>query len=69
MANLAPKLEVTRLPIRLDPDPTRVIGRRFVPGGESRVRGIIERVMQISEARVGPIVDGLRERFLRFVVA
>ena len=57
------KLEVTRLPIRLEPDPTRVISRRFIPGGEARIRGIIERILAIPEARLGPIIDGLRHRF------
>ena len=63
MANLSAKLEVTLLPIRLEPDPTRVIGRRFLPGGEARIRGIIERIMAIPEQRVGAIVEGLKQRF------
>ena len=57
------KLEVNRLPIRLEPDPTRVIGRRFIPGGEARIRGIIERILAIPEARLDPIIEGLRHRF------
>ena len=58
------KLEVTRLPIRLEPDPTRVIGRRFVPGSDARVRRIIERVMEIPEDRVEPILRRLAESFV-----
>ena len=63
MANPSAKLEVTRLPIRLEPDPARVISRRFIPGGEARIRGIIERILVIPEARLGPIIDGLQQRF------
>jgi len=56
-------LEVTRVPIRLEPDPTRVIGRRFVPGDQARIRGIIDRILAIPEARVEQTMDVLRQRF------
>jgi len=40
-------LQVTRLPIRLSPDPARVIARFFAPGEENRMKDIIERLCRI----------------------
>jgi predicted GH43/DUF377 family glycosyl hydrolase len=45
-------VHVTRLPIRLLPDPRRVITRLFVPGEENRIRDIIERLSALPEAEV-----------------
>jgi predicted GH43/DUF377 family glycosyl hydrolase len=43
-------VKVTRLNLRIEPDPTRVITRPFIPGGETRIRGIIERILAIPES-------------------
>ena len=45
-------VHVTRLPIRLLPDPRRVITRLFVPGEENRIRDIIERSSALPEGEV-----------------
>ncbi|MBN1343769.1 MAG: glycoside hydrolase family 130 protein [Phycisphaerae bacterium] len=58
-------IEVTRLPIRLEPDPTRVITRRFCPGDETRIRGTIERILLISDEEVDEILDRLKQDFGR----
>ncbi len=59
----ASQLQVTRLPIRLEPDRSRVITRQFVPGDEARIRGIIERALAIPEPETERIVVRLKERF------
>ena len=43
---------VTRLPLRLTPDPRRVITRFFCPGDMNRARDIIARVLAASEPEV-----------------
>ena len=43
---------VTRLPLRLTPDPHRVITRFFCPGDMNRARDIIARVLAPSETEV-----------------
>jgi hypothetical protein len=45
----ASQLRVRRLPVRLEPDPGRVIARQFVPGDQARIRGIIERALGLAE--------------------
>ncbi len=42
-------MNVTRLATRLEADPKRVIPRLFVPGGESRVNAIADRVLALSD--------------------
>ena len=42
---------VTRLPLRLAPDSSRVITRFFSPGDQKRSREIIERVLAFPEQR------------------
>jgi predicted GH43/DUF377 family glycosyl hydrolase len=49
---------VTRLPLRLDPDSSRVITRFFSPGDLKRCRDIIERVLSFPE---GEILERLAE--------
>ncbi|HEY8075231.1 MAG TPA: glycoside hydrolase family 130 protein, partial [Labilithrix sp.] len=44
------KLDVTRQPLRIDPDPSRVIARPFICGDAARLSGIIERVLALSDA-------------------
>jgi predicted GH43/DUF377 family glycosyl hydrolase len=43
---------VTRLPLRLDPDPNRVITRLFWPGDSNRVRDIVARSLSFSEDEI-----------------
>ena len=58
-------VRVTRLPLKLRPDPRRVITRFFSPGDVNRVRGIIDRALAIPEPQVGPLVDALARTFDR----
>jgi len=59
----ASQLQVTHLPLRLEPDPTRVIARLFVPGDEARIRGIIQRALAIPEPEAQQIAGRLKESF------
>ena len=52
-------MNVTRLPVRLGPDPRRVIARSFVPGGPARIRAIIERVQALPDAEVSSMLAAL----------
>ena len=52
-------MNVTRLPLRLNADPRRVIARSFLPGGESRIRAVIERVGALPDAEVSSMVAAL----------
>lgn len=52
-------MNVTRLPVRLAADTTRVIARPFVPGGATRLRAIIERVRALPDAEVSAMVAAL----------
>ncbi len=56
-------LKVRRLPVRFSSDIRRVITRFFDPGGEPRIRSVIERVSQLSDADVSRLLD---EVFLKF---
>src|SRR5881275_3271406 len=58
-------LQVRRTPPVLRPDQSRVLLRPFVPGDSERVRGIIGRIMQIPEYRVGPLLEEVSEEFSR----
>ncbi len=51
------QLKVNRLPVWLTADPARVIARRFIPGGEGRVEGIIERVFALPDSEVDRVLD------------
>ena len=57
------EIKIKRLPICIEPDPSRVIVRRFVPGDEGRVRSIIDRIMGLSEREVDELTDQLRDSF------
>ncbi len=57
------KIEVTRHPIRIEPDPTRVIPRFFSPGDDKRARRTIERVLTLTEVQVSAIVLDLEKQF------
>ena len=47
----------------LRPDPSRVLLRRFDPGDARRMSGIIERIMAVPEARVGPLLEQVSADF------
>ena len=57
------KLEVVRRPVRLTSDPTRVIARLFIPGGDGRVDAIIERVLALSDDDVSNLLRGVLARY------
>lgn len=54
---------MTRLPLRLEPDPRRVVARLFLPGqemmgnGESRAAGVIKRILALSDEDVAQALD------------
>ena len=60
---------MTRLPLRLRPDPRRVITRLFLPGqeitgnGESRAAGVIKRILALSDDDVSQAVDEVLTEF------
>jgi predicted GH43/DUF377 family glycosyl hydrolase len=56
-------VHVTRLPIHLLPDPSRVITRLFVPGEENRVRDIIKRLLAIPEGEVESLLSSVERSF------
>lgn len=57
-------LKVRRQPVRLEPDPRRVITRPFMPGAEEeRLRRIVERVGAVSEERVGELLTEVERGF------
>lgn len=58
-------LTVTRLPHRLEPDPARVITRLFCPGDDARVRGIVGRILSISEDMVARLIVHLQREFTK----
>lgn len=56
-------LNVTRVPVRLTPDSRRVVIRFFRPGDDQRIRGIINRVLRLSEQDVERIGADLSAEF------
>src|ERR1035437_8359002 len=56
-------LSVRRLPVTLTSDIRRVITRFFDPGGEARIRSVVDRVNSLSGGQVDRVVD---EVFLKF---
>lgn len=60
---------MTRLPLRLHPDPRRVVARLFLPGreimgnGESRAGGVMERILALPDDEVARAVDEVLSRF------
>ena len=51
-SNSQPPLAIERLPIRLVSDDRRVITRPFLPGDETRICRVVERVNQLTEREV-----------------
>jgi len=58
------RLVVERKPLRVNPDPKRVIARFFFNGND-RAKEVIERVMEISEAAAFSIVSPLLQEYSR----
>src|SRR5213075_1896943 len=56
-------VRVTRLDQRIDPDPSRVITRPFIPGGEKRIQGIIRRVLDIPEDEALALLTRLEDYY------
>ncbi len=56
-------INVTRLPIRLDPNPERVIARLFTVGDEERMRRLIRRILDVPEPETEEILDRLQRDF------
>ena len=55
--------------IRIDPDPSRVVARLFVPGLEdvgpqgSRAGAVIDRILRLDESLIEPTLQDIHERF------
>ena len=58
-----PNINVTRTSIVLEPDPSRVLLRPFVPGDSLRIRGILCRILAIAEEQVGPLLAQISAEF------
>jgi predicted GH43/DUF377 family glycosyl hydrolase len=56
-------IQVNRLENHLVPDPGRVIARLFCPGDETRIRGIIERVLKIPDKEAREILARVETQF------
>ena len=56
-------LQIRRLPQRLTPDPRRTIIRFFWVGGANRARKVIDRVINLSEAEVGKMLESTLAEF------
>lgn len=63
------RVPITRTSVKFLPDARRVITRPFIPGdnvsaaGRARVSGILRRILDLPEASVVSILEGIRERF------
>jgi len=57
------EFNITRKPFRLEADPKRVIARLFVPGGETRVNSILDRVLSLSAAEVSTVLSRVYDRY------
>ncbi len=56
---------VSRLPLHLNPDPSRVISRLFSPGDVQRTREIIGRIESFPEDQVRELLSDLKQNFRR----
>jgi len=56
-------VQVTRLPIQLMPDPSRVITRFFGPGDENRIRDIIKRLSAIADVEIESLLSSIKRNF------
>jgi hypothetical protein len=59
----------TRLPGRLEPDPSRVLAQLFVPGhalagsGEGRASGLVDHILGLSDGEVADTLSDIEQRF------
>lgn len=63
IATTSGSVTVTRRPERFISDDKRVVTRFFEVGGEPRIRGVIERVLALSEKEVDRLSEEVRARF------
>ncbi len=49
-------MHITRLPVRLIANPSRVVARTFIPGGPTRIRAVVDRVWALPEAELPPML-------------
>ena len=56
-------LTVRRLPVTFTSDIRRVITRFFDPGGEARIRSVVERVNGLSDDQVDRLLNGVLRKF------
>jgi hypothetical protein len=56
------RLYIERKPIRINPDPKRVIARFFF-NGDDRAKEVIQRVMQISDEEAFGIISPLLQEY------
>ncbi len=56
------RISIERKPIRVNPDPKRVIARFFFNGNE-RAKGVIQKVAQLSEEKVFEIISPLLQEY------
>jgi predicted GH43/DUF377 family glycosyl hydrolase len=54
---------VTRLPMQLTPDSSRVITRLFYPGDTKRIQSIIDRVLAFPETDIASLLEELKRGF------
>ncbi|MCG8617495.1 MAG: glycosidase, partial [Desulfobacterales bacterium] len=56
-------LEIERLPVRFDNDDGRVIARLFTPGGEMRIRKVIQRIGRLGENDIDRLLADVMQKF------
>jgi len=56
-------IHLVKKSVRLDPDPARVITRPFFPGGEVRIKAIINRVLSLSDGEVSSRLEEVHHDF------
>ncbi|MEA1875858.1 MAG: response regulator [Bacteroidota bacterium] len=56
-------LIVNRKPVRFYPDPKRVIARPFLPGPDSRIKSIIQRIYSLADEEVQTILNQILREF------
>ncbi|MBN2560783.1 MAG: glycoside hydrolase family 130 protein [Phycisphaerae bacterium] len=57
------RLNVTRRPEKFISDDRRVITRFFLPGGEDRIRSVLDRVLGLSDAEVSKVLSEVLQSF------
>lgn len=59
----ASRIKIQRDPIRILPDPKRVIARPFFPGGDDRTDAVLERVLSLSDDEAKALLADVRRDF------